>query len=73
MDIFGDRLQNLREFRKITQKELASILNVNQRTISNWENYISEPTIEEIQLLSTLLNAPVEYFFGEDSFGGSYL
>ena len=68
MDIFGDRLQDLRKYRKIKQSQLASALNINQRTISNWENYISEPTIEEILLLSTILNAPVEYFFGEDTY-----
>lgn len=40
---FGEKLKTLREYKKITQKELALKLGVTQRTISYYENNITKP------------------------------
>ena len=40
---FGEKLKTLREYKKITQKELALKLGVTQRTISYYENNTTKP------------------------------
>ncbi len=45
---FADNLKSLRINSKMTQQELAQLLNVDQRTISAWENKICEPDFETL-------------------------
>lgn len=52
---FGDRLTAAREARGLTQTELASRLGVRTRTISQWENDMSEPRANRLHMLSGLL------------------
>ena len=45
MDIrFKENLRQLRQSKSLTQKQLADLLNVDQRTISAWEKGICEPS-----------------------------
>ena len=41
--ITGNTIRVLREKKQITQKELAQILGVSDKTISKWENGLSVP------------------------------
>ncbi len=41
---FSENLKELRTSKKITQKQLANILQVDQRTISAWEKGVCEPS-----------------------------
>lgn len=41
--MIGERLNELRKDRRLTQKELGEILNVNHHSISSYENNKSEP------------------------------
>ena len=52
--ITGKIIKELREKKKMTQLELASIINVSDKTISKWENGRGLP---DISLISTLANA----------------
>ena len=45
---FAENLKNLRMAKKLTQKELAQILNVDQRTISAWEKGVCEPSFNAL-------------------------
>lgn len=40
--ITGTVIKELREKKKLTQKELAEILCVSEKTISKWENGVSQ-------------------------------
>lgn len=40
---FAENLKMLRKSKRMTQAELASLLGVGQRTISDWETIVSEP------------------------------
>ncbi|MBE5732374.1 MAG: helix-turn-helix transcriptional regulator [Clostridiales bacterium] len=40
---FSENLRELRVAKKLTQKQLADILQVDQRTISAWEKGVCEP------------------------------
>ena len=52
---FAKNLRELRKIRKVTQRELALVLGVDQRTVSAWEHEICEPSF-------TLLAAICDYF-----------
>ena len=40
---FAENLKNLRTSLKMTQSQLASLVDVDQRTVSAWEKKICEP------------------------------
>lgn len=63
----ANRLKIARQHGNFSQEEIAEKLNVNQRTISNWENSISEPSIDNLTKLTQILNADVEYLIGIDT------
>ena len=52
---FAENLKNLRKSMGITQKQLAELMLVDQRTVSAWENGICEPSF-------TVLAKLCEYF-----------
>ena len=63
---FGDRLRQAREAKKLTQYQLADLLNVNQITISTWERGTREPSIEMIRKISLALDCSLNFLFGID-------
>ena len=58
---FAENLKNLRQSMDMSQKTLAGMLEVDQRTISAWENGICEPNFV---LLSKLCEIFDETFDG---------
>lgn len=63
----GKVIRRLRLVNRYSQKDLATLLNVAQNTISNWENGIREPDHSTILKLSSLLNVTTDYLLGRDS------
>lgn len=62
--------KNIKHFRKknrLTQNELADLLNVNRTTISKWELDKSQPSLELIQSMAKLFNISVSVLTGEDT------
>ncbi|MCB1350875.1 MAG: helix-turn-helix domain-containing protein [Maritimibacter sp.] len=53
---FGDRLAAAREAAGLSQKNLAKRLGVKAKTVSGWENDVSEPRANRLQMLAGLLN-----------------
>lgn len=53
---FGDRLAAAREAANLTQKDLAKRLGVKAKTVAAWENDLSEPRANRLQMLAGLLN-----------------
>ncbi|MDE5655028.1 MAG: helix-turn-helix domain-containing protein [Clostridia bacterium] len=58
---FAENLKNLRSSAGMTQKQLAYLLKVDQRTISAWEKNVCEPSFE---LLAKLCDIFDETFDG---------
>lgn len=58
---FAENLRSLRRAKKLTQGQLAKILNVDQRTVSAWEKGVCEPSFN-------ILNKLCEIF--EEDFNG---
>ena len=60
---FGLRLKQLRKDRGLTQKEVASILNVNPNMISWYETNVNMPSTEKCQELAILYHTSLDYLF----------
>ena len=53
---FGKTLAKLRKERKLTQQELADLLNVTNKTISKWETNTTAPDIDTLKRIRTSSN-----------------
>lgn len=45
---------------ELKQREVADILNVEKSTVSSWERGLSQPKIEQAQLLSQIYKIPLD-------------
>jgi transcriptional regulator with XRE-family HTH domain len=61
---FGEKLKELRIDKKLSQKELAEILVVDQRTISNWEKEFRQPSFEMLVLIAKYFQVTTDYLLG---------
>lgn len=64
------KLLELRAEKGYSQRETAKLLQVSQGTYNNWENSKTQPSIEQLILLSKLFEVSVDYLIGNaDEFG----
>lgn len=61
---FGKKLKQLRQGKKITQMDLAKILEVDNTTISKWESDIYEPEMTAIKKIADYFNVSIDYLLG---------
>ena len=59
-----NRLKELRQEKKLSQKELAENIGVHYRTLQNWENGESQIKPEKAQLLADFFGVSVGYLLG---------
>ncbi|MGL4391078.1 MAG: helix-turn-helix domain-containing protein, partial [Carnobacterium maltaromaticum] len=71
----GKKIKELRLSKKLTQKDLAKILNVTPQAISKWERNESNPDIQMLVTLSKYFNISVDDILGNknENFFGSFL
>ena len=62
----GNKIKQLREERKMTQKDIAEILDVEPGTISKYESGTIEPSIESLKKLSETFNVTIDELLKED-------
>ncbi|NRP11497.1 hypothetical protein XMM379_003068 [Aliiroseovarius sp. xm-m-379] len=58
---FGDRLAGAREAEAMSQAELARRLGVKVATLRNWENDLSEPRANKLNMASGVLNVSLRW------------
>lgn len=64
---FGEKIKNIRKEKKMTQEQMANILNVSRQAISNWENNKNFPDLEMIIKISRLFSLTLdELILGDD-------
>lgn len=61
---FNERIRALREDNDIKQKDIAKLLNMNQRKVSRLETKAKEPTPEEIIRYCKLFDVSADYILG---------
>lgn len=59
MDKISEKMRNLREENKLTQKELAARLYVTPSTVSKWENGVAVPDIYIVTRMADIFGVPV--------------
>lgn len=65
----GDRIAGAREAAGIGQSELARKLGVKVKTIRGWENDLTEPRANKLQMLSGLLNVSLMWLLNGEGQG----
>lgn len=58
---FKERLKNLRKERKLTQSDLADILNYGYTAISNYESGRNEPSISDLKKIAVFFDVSMDY------------
>ena len=66
MNFLGKNIRLLRKQTSKTQSELASLIGKGQTTIGNWENGISEPSLDELLLLSNYFDISLDILIKVD-------
>ena len=61
--MFGDKLKEARIEKGLKQSELGTLLGLKNTTISNWEKGVSNPDVEIVAKLCSILNVSSSYFF----------
>jgi transcriptional regulator with XRE-family HTH domain len=67
MSIFSNRLKDLRKDRRLTQKQLASKLFIDDTSISKYENDKAMPENELLQRIADFFEVSVDYLLGRDT------
>lgn len=63
-----NRLRELRQEKKLSQKAIAEILEINEKTVSRWENGESQIKPEKAQQLADYFGVSVGYLLGYSEF-----
>ena len=61
-------LEAVRVNAKCNQKEWAELLGVSNKTVVNWENGTTEPTLSQLRKMSELSGIPMDFIFVPDKF-----
>ncbi|AIQ75881.1 helix-turn-helix transcriptional regulator [Paenibacillus sp. FSL P2-0536] len=60
-DEYGKRLMEARKKSKLTQEQVMKRINVNNKTISNYENGISQPDFDTLRALCNLYEVSADW------------
>lgn len=63
----GDKISRERKVKGLSQKELASLLNVSDKLISKWESGRALPSVEYIEVLCNVFDKDFNYFLQKDN------
>ena len=65
-ELFGNRLKEARNKRKLSQEELSKLTGISVQTLSSYETGHSAPVMDYMYLISLALNTSVDFLlFGE--------
>jgi transcriptional regulator with XRE-family HTH domain len=66
---FGDRVAAAREAQGLTQKALAKRMGIALKTVDAWENDLSEPRANKLQMLAGVVNVSMAWLLTGDGPG----
>lgn len=64
MEIFCERLKELRTEKELTTVQLAKELNVSDSTITRWENNLRVPSIDNLYNIAKFFDVSADYLIG---------
>lgn len=62
----GEKLKDLRIFYKMTQDDIAELLDMSRTSFSKYENGASNPPLNVLRKLSAIYNVPIEYLIHDE-------
>lgn len=62
--MYGERLKNLRQQKKVSQKELAAYLGISVRGYQFYESEVNEPNIKMLVALADFYGVTIDYLVG---------
>lgn len=65
---FGERLQNLRKARNLSQKEVATALSISPSVLSNYESSERTPSLENLISLADFYRCSTDYLLGFEKY-----
>ena len=68
---FGDRIAGARDGLSLTQADLARKLGIKLKTLRDWENDLSEPRANKLQMMSGVLNVSLVWLLTGEGDGPS--
>ena len=63
---FGEKLQELRKSKSMTQEELAKSLFVSRTAVSKWESGRGYPSIDSLKEISRFFSVTIDDLIGSD-------
>ncbi len=69
---YYERIRTLREDRDMTQAEIASLLNVGQRTYCDYERGVTRIPVERLITLARLYNVSMDFICGVSDLPGVF-
>lgn len=62
----GEKLKELRCFYRMTQDDIAELLDMSRTSFSKYENGASNPPLNVLRKLSAIYNVPIEYLIHDE-------
>ncbi len=63
---FGEKLKNARKQAGLSQEQLAEKMSVSRSAIAKWESDKGMPDVNNLKVMSSLLNVSVDYLLDDD-------
>lgn len=64
LEVFSDRLRSAREYRGLTQNDLAKLTGLNPAAVSHFETGGRKPSFDNLRLLADKLDVTTDYLLG---------
>jgi transcriptional regulator with XRE-family HTH domain len=69
---YNERIRELREDNSLTQQKVADLLNLGQRTYSDYESGKTRIPIDNIMILARFYNVSMDYITGASNIQNEY-
>lgn len=64
MNLFGQRLKELRATKNLTQKDMATLLNIKERQFQGYELGTTAPRFQALIFIADYFNVSIDYLVG---------
>lgn len=64
MKIFGERLREKREEKKLSLMDLSKKVGISNTTLCRWENNINDIKAEQLVIIATFFDVSTDYLLG---------
>ena len=68
MQIFCERLKEMRLMCRLTQRQMAEKIGISQPSYVRYENGKSEPTLENLVKIANILDVSADYLLGRSEY-----